>query len=97
MVKTDSRNDIIINTIYNNLDDAKNTIQQIKAYLYCIYELMLCILDKLINMSEKSDSEEDYILNYNNFQSQKIAICEYIKEIGNIANYENIPNEIMEI
>ena len=72
MVKTDSRNDIIINTIYNNLDDGKITIQQIKAYLYCVYELILNILDKLINMSEKSDSEEDYILNYNNFQSQNV-------------------------
>lgn len=88
MVKTDSRNDIIINTIYNNLNDGKITIQQMKAYLYCVYELMLSILDNLINMSEKSDSEEDYILNYNNFQSQKIAISEYIKEIGYIANMQ---------
>jgi len=89
MVKTDSRNELIINTIYNNLDDGKITIQQMKAYLYCIYELILSILDNLINMSEKSDSEEDYILNYNNFQSQKIAISEYIKEIENITNVEH--------
>lgn len=79
-----SRKDILIDGIYYNLNDVKNTIQQMKAYLFCVYELLLNILDNLITFTINSDSEEDYILNYKNYQSQKIVICEYIKEIEHI-------------
>ena len=63
--------------IQYNIDDARNTIKQIKSYLMCIYELLLASLDQLVKSSLETSTSED---------STVATIQEYINEIQNIIN-----------
>lgn len=63
--------------IQYNIDDARNTIKQIKSYLMCIYELLLASLDQLVKSSLETSTSED---------STVATIQEYINEIRNIIN-----------
>ena len=64
------------------INDAKNTIIQMKYYLYCIYEILLRILDNLtkltIDTGEGLDNEHFYHI---------IVLVELlVKEINTIVN-----------
>jgi len=63
--------------IEHNINDARNTIKQIKAYLMCIHELLVSSLDQIIKSSTATQTSED---------STVAIIQEYIKEIQNIIN-----------
>jgi len=43
-----------------NINDAKNTITQMKQFLYCIYELLLRILDNLMKITHDTDIVGDF-------------------------------------
>ena len=60
-----------------NIEDVRNTIKQIKAYLMCIYDLLLSCLDQLVKSSLETSTSED---------STVAIIQEYIREIQNIIN-----------
>lgn len=81
MVKINSQNNYLVTY---NFDEVKLTITQINLYLYCIYELLLNILNTLTKFYKRSNLEIDYILNYNNFISEKNIIIKFINEINNI-------------
>lgn len=79
---TKSQLDRIEDGIKFNINDAKNTIIQMKHYLYCIYEILLRILDNLtkltIDTGEGLDNEHFYHI---------IVLVELlVKEINTIVN-----------
>lgn len=66
-----------------NINDARNTIKQMKSYLMCIYELLISSLDQIIKSSTATQTSED---------STVPIIQEYIKEIQNIINSSQYNN-----
>ena len=65
--------------IQYNIDDARNTIHQIKSYLECIYELLLRIIDQLITLT--TDTNNTHI------DSVVKTVNQYVCEIDNIVSY----------
>ncbi len=64
-----------------NIDDARNTIYQIKSYLECIYELLLRIIDQLITLT--TDTKTNHI------DSVVKTVNQYVCEIDSIVSYVN--------
>ena len=67
-----------------NINDAKNTLQQMKQYLVCIYELLTMSLDNLMKLTIDTDN----INNFNNENLESVIKCVnmYVSEIHNIVN-----------
>jgi len=75
---------IIEDGINYNINDAKNTIKQIKAYLGCIYELLIKSIDQLQKLSSDTNTENDF--NNEHLQSVVVIVNQYIKELQHIVN-----------
>lgn len=76
--------EIIEDGIKYNIEDARNTIAQIKAYLICIYELLVKSLDQLIKLTSDTDDTSDF--NNEHLESVIVVINAYIQEIKNIVS-----------
>ena len=75
---------IIEEGIQYNIDDARNTIKQIKAYLGCIYELLLKSIDQLLKLTSDTDIDGDF--NNQHLDAVVIIVNEFVKEINNIVS-----------
>ena len=68
----------LIDGMWFNIEDAKNTIGQAEQYLAIIYELLLAATDQVISVSSHAAATPGDI------ESANIKIKEYMKEIDNI-------------
>ena len=79
-----TQQEIIEDGITYNIQDAKNTIKQIKAYLGCIYELLLKSIDQLLKLTSDTNTVGDF--NNEHLQSVVAIVNEYIKELQHLVN-----------
>lgn len=79
-----TQQEIIEDGITYNIQDAKNTIKQIKAYLGCIYELLLKSIDQLLKLTSDTNTVGDF--NNEHLQSVIAIVNEYIKELQHLVN-----------
>ena len=84
MNKNQTQIDVISDGIKFNINDAKNTILQIKAYLSCIYELLLKCLDQLMKLTSDTNDESDF--NNPHLETVITVINELIKELQIVSN-----------
>ena len=73
----------LIDGMWHNLEDARNTVGQAEQYLAIIYELLLAIQDQIIKVSSFAAATEGDI------ESANSKIVEFLKEIDNIAESAN--------
>jgi flagellin-like hook-associated protein FlgL len=73
----------MIDGMWLNLEDARNTIGQAEQYLAIIYELLLAIQDQIIKVSSFAGATEGDI------ESANSKIVEFLKEIDNVAGSAN--------
>ena len=74
---------LMLDGIWYNIEDAKNTISQIEQYLACVYELLVASLDQFMKISSTAGrTEADY-------ESAMILIDEYEKEIDKLISNAN--------
>ena len=73
----------MIDGMWLNLEDARNTIGQAEQYLAIIYELLLAIQDQIIKVSSFAAATEGDI------ESANSKIVEFLKEIDNVAGSAN--------
>ena len=81
---TKSQLETIEDGILFNINDAKNTIRQMKQFLYCIYELLLRILDNLMKITYDTDIDGDF--NNENLDTVVILLGLLVNEIKTIVN-----------
>lgn len=81
---TNTQQDIIEAGVNYNIQDAKNTIKQMKAYLGCIYEILVKSIDNLLKLSSDTNTDGDF--NNEHLESVIAIINEYIKELQHIVN-----------
>ena len=81
---TSSQLQLIENGLQYNINDAKNTITQMKQYLYCIYELLLRILDNLMKITSDTDMIDDP--NNENLENVIVHTKLVVNEINTIVN-----------
>ena len=79
-----SQLNIIEDGIKLNINDARNTIIQMKQYLYCIYELLLRIIDNLMKITHDTDNENSF--NNTNYNTVILLLSLLVTEIKTIVN-----------
>ena len=70
---------VMMDGMWFNIEDAKNTIGQAEQYLTIIYELLLAAHDQVMKASPASRTEGD-------FESASNRVKELVKEINSLAN-----------
>jgi hypothetical protein len=74
---------LVLDGIWYNIEDAKNTISQIEQYLACVYELLVASLDQLMKTSSTAGRTEG------DHESASARIKEYANEIRKLVNGAN--------
>ena len=75
---------LMLDGMWYNVEDAKNTIAQIEQYLACVYELLVASLDQVMKASSTAGRTEG------DYESASARIKEYATEISKLvggANY----------
>jgi flagellin-like hook-associated protein FlgL len=80
-----SSNTSIINQgIQYNINDARNTIKQIKMYLICMTELLIKCLDNLVKLTSDSDNQNNF--NNPHLDSVIVIVNSYVNELKQIVD-----------
>ena len=74
---------VSLDGMWHNLEDARNTIGQAEQYIAVIYELLLAVQDQIIKVSSHAAATEGDI------ESANIKIIEFLKEADNISESAN--------
>ena len=74
---------VSIDGMWHNLEDARNTIGQTEQYIAVIYELLLAVQDQIIKISSHAAATEGDI------ESANMKITEFLKEVDTISENAN--------